>query len=204
MIFTTGDILSRAGSPSEVSLRIYTKRLSLSTRNRVSYDFTRFMAAPPPRYSAQFLLSIERTVTRARLSRYLTASSQNITQAVQLYEYNIQLSEALYGVLHGLEVMVRNAAHHALSAGYGLPGWYDRVSFNPYWDWAGVLKDAKNKAGGSKAAPGKVVAELTFGFWVDLCSKRNNNNLWVHRKLAAAFPNAGISRDRIHQRLKIV
>jgi len=104
--------------------------------------------------------------------------------------------------LHGLEVTVKNAAHHALSAGYGVPAWYDRVSFTPYW--AGVVKDARNKAGGSNAAPGKVIAELTFGFWVDLCSKRNNNNLWVHRKLSAAFPNAAMSRDQIHQRLKVV
>jgi hypothetical protein len=62
------------------------------------------MSATPPGYSAQFFLSIERTVTKARLSRYLTASSQDFTQAVQLYEYNVQLSEALYGILHGLEV----------------------------------------------------------------------------------------------------
>ena len=159
------------------------------------------MSADPPGYSAHFFRSIERTVTKARLSRYLTASSQDLTQAVQLYEYNVQLSEALYGILHGLEVTVRNAAHHALSASYGVSAWYDHASFTPYW--SGVLKDAKNKVGGGKAAPGKVVAELTFGFWVDLCSKRNHNNLWVHRKLSAAFPNAALSRDQIHQRLKI-
>jgi hypothetical protein len=160
------------------------------------------MSAAPPGYSAQFLLSIERTVTKARLSRYLAASSQDLTQAVQLYEYNVQLSEALYGILHGLEVTVRNAAHHALSASYGVPAWYDRASFTPYWNE--VLKDAKNKVGGGHAAPGKVVAELTFGFWVDLCSKRNHNNLWVHRKLSAAFPNAVLNRDQIHKRLKVI
>ncbi|HVP00454.1 MAG TPA: hypothetical protein VMT15_20420 [Bryobacteraceae bacterium] len=157
------------------------------------------MSAASSGYSTQFLLRIERTVTLARLSRYLTASSQDITQAVQLYEYNVQLSEALYGALHGLEVTVRNAAHHALSASYGVPTWYDRVSLTKYW--TGVLKDAKNKVG---AAPGKVVAELTFGFWVDLCSKRNNNILWVHRKLSRAFPNTAMSRDQVHQRLKII
>jgi hypothetical protein len=68
----------------------------------------------------------------------------------------------------------------------------------------GVLNDAKNKVGGNKAAPGKVVAELTFGFWVDLCSKRNKNIVWVHRKLFGAFPNTALTRDQIHQRLKMV
>jgi hypothetical protein len=159
----------------------------------------RVISASPPGYSAQFLLSIERTVTKARLSRYLTASSQDFSQAVQLYEYNVQLSEALYGVLHGLEVTVGNAAHHALTASYGASTWYDRVSFTNYW--SGRVKDAKNKVG---AVPGKVVAELTFGFWVDLCSKRNNNILWVRQKLSGAFPNTAMRRDQVHQRLKII
>ncbi len=64
-----------------------------------------------------------------------------------------------------------------------------------------MVKDAKNKVG---VLPGKVVAELTFGFWVDLCSKRNNNILWVQRKLSGAFPNTAMRRDQVHQRLKII
>ena len=73
----------------------------------------------PPPYSAGLLNSLERTITRERLTRYLGATKQDMPKALALYEYNVQLSEVLYGLLHGLEVMVRNAAHHALTASYG-------------------------------------------------------------------------------------
>ena len=55
-------------------------------------------------YTAQFLTSIERTISRERLKRYLGATQQHIVNALELYEHNVALSEALYGYLHGLEV----------------------------------------------------------------------------------------------------
>jgi hypothetical protein len=58
-------------------------------------------ALPPP-YSAQLLASVERTITKERLTRYLGATRQHIPKALALYEYNVQLSEGLYGLLHGL------------------------------------------------------------------------------------------------------
>ena len=78
-------------------------------------------------------VSIERTITRERLTRYLGAAGHDRSKALELYEYNVQLSEVLYGRLHGLEVMVRNAAHHALTASYGRPDWYDTAPLSPYW-----------------------------------------------------------------------
>lgn len=79
----------------------------------------------PPLYSPQLLTSIKRTVTEERLRRYLRATGRDMAKALQLYEYNVQLSEVLYGLLHGLEVAVRNAEHFALTASYGTPAWYD-------------------------------------------------------------------------------
>lgn len=155
----------------------------------------------PSPYSPAFLVSIERTITRERLTRYLGATGQNLSKALELYEYNVQLSEVLYGLLHGLEVTVRNAEHHALTASYGTPTWYDAAPLSPHWQEQ--LDKAKAKPGVNKK-PGKVVAELTFGFWVELLSKPNHNVLWMGRKLSAAFPNTTLKRDAIHQRLKTV
>jgi hypothetical protein len=121
------------------------------------------------------------------LRRYLGATRQNVAQALQLYEYKIALSEALYGLLHGLEVAVRNAAHHALTASFGTPTWYDIAPLSGYW--VDQLGKAKQKPGVG-AVPGKVVAELTFGFWVDLLQGGNHRSVWVDRKLNKAFPNA--------------
>lgn len=149
-----------------------------------------------------------------RLSRYLSATGRDVPRALELYEYNVQLSEVLYGILHGLEVTVRNAAHYALSASYGTSAWYDgaflavpTVPLSPYW--RDQLTNAKAKAtipgvAGVAPRPGKVVAELTFGFWVDLLKNQNHWSLWVNRKLHSAFPNARRQRGQIHDRLKAI
>jgi hypothetical protein len=149
-----------------------------------------------------------------RLSRYLSATGRDIPRALELYEYNVQLSEVLYGILHGLEITVRNAAHYALTASYGTSSWYDgaflpapTVPLSPYW--RDQLTNAKAKAvipraPGIAPRPGKVVAELTFGFWVDLLKKQNHWPLWVNRKLHSAFPNARRQRGQIHDRLKAI
>jgi hypothetical protein len=118
------------------------------------------MPFPPSPYTPQFLASIERTVTSERLRRYLWATRQDVANALLLYEYNVALSEALYGLLHGLEVTVRNAMHHALAASYGTAAWYDRAPLSTYWSER--IADAKRKAGAT--TPGKVIAELTSAF----------------------------------------
>ena len=64
------------------------------------------------------------------------------------------------------------------------------------------VTEAKNRVGAT--TPGKVVAELTFGFWVELLSRRNQNALWVGRKLKTAFPNTTLTRKQIHGRLKTI
>jgi hypothetical protein len=158
------------------------------------------MPFPPSSYTPQFLASIERTVTRERLRRYLGATHQDIANALLLYEYNVALSEALYGLLHGLEVTIRNSMHHVLTANYGTPAWYDRAPLSTYWTER--IADAKGRVG--TTTPGKVIAELTLGFWVELLSRSNQNTLWFGKHLAMAFPNTALRRDQIHARFKIV
>jgi hypothetical protein len=152
-------------------------------------------------YSSRLLISIGRTVTKERLTRYLKATAQDLPQALQLYEYNIALSEVLYGLLHGLEVAVRNVEHDTLAASYATPAWYDKAQLPGYW--RDQVQEAKKKLGPGTAAV-RVVPELTFAFWVDLLSRRNHNTLWVGRRLNTAFPNTTLSRDAIHRRLKTV
>jgi hypothetical protein len=53
---------------------------------------------------------MERTITLERLTRYLGAAGQNVSKALELYEYNVHLSEVLYGLLHGLGVAAQRAA----------------------------------------------------------------------------------------------
>jgi hypothetical protein len=125
----------------------------------------------------------------------------------------VQLSEVLYGLLHGLEVTVRNAEHYALTSSYGTALWYDSppalLPLSPYW--RDKINEAKRNRTlispqGAVIVPssGKVIAELTFGFWVDLLKSANHRSLWVGRKLNAAFPNARRHRSLVHERLKAI
>lgn len=160
------------------------------------------MPFPKTSYSADLLVSIQRTVTTDRLRTYLTATGGDLPNALTLYEFNVALSETLYGLLHGTEVAVRNAMHHQLKTSYGRDDWYDAAPLKSYGrDQVDAAKDkVKNAAG--VVLPGQVVAELTFGFWADLTGVHYNNPLWLGRKLSAAFPNATRSRQNIHARLK--
>ena len=63
----------------------------------------------PTAYTIEFLASIDRVISQERLSRYLAATNGDIGAALELYEHNIALSEALFGFLHGLEVAVGTA-----------------------------------------------------------------------------------------------
>ena len=158
------------------------------------------MPFPPSPYTPQFLTSIERTVTEERLRRYLGATRQDVANALLLYEYNVALSEALFGLLHGLEVSLRNTMHQALTANYGTAAWYDRAPLSTYWSER--IAAAKGRVGAT--TPGKVIAELTLGFWVELLSRPNQNIFWLGKQLGTAFPNTTLRRDQIHQRFKIV
>ncbi len=150
-------------------------------------------------YTAQLLTSVERTVSRERLKRYLAATKNDMGRALRLYEANLALSETLYGVLHGVEITVRNAMHHDLTAGYKTEHWYDTAPLTPYLTIK--VNEAKRRAGGSPASAGKVVAELSFGLWTDLAAHRNHWLFWVPH-LHKSFPNAPVRRPIIHGRLE--
>lgn len=145
------------------------------------------------------LTDIERAVSRERLKRYLAATSQSLSDAIFLYERNIALSETTYGLLHGLEVAIRNSMHDALSSRFQTSRWYDVAPLTPYS--RDKVNAAVRDAGGTNASPGKVVAELTFGFWTDLAARGYHWTLW-QPCLSAAFPYGRLARPIIHRRLE--
>lgn len=150
-----------------------------------------------------------RWLSPPRHAVYLTAAGGDAERALALYDWNAQLSAALLRDLAHLEVALRNAYDRALSA------WRP----NPHhWTTAGqevfapvirtrnrrhvdinqqprdALRKALAAAGGPTAAPGKVVAELMFGFWRFLSSAAHEKTLWVPC-LHHAFP-PGTDRRR--------
>ena len=159
-------------------------------------------SSPDLVYTNHLLASLERTVSRDRLRRYLAPARQDMKVALRLYEANVAVSEALYGVLHGVKIAVRNAMHHDLTAGYNSTFWYNSAPLTKYL--TAKVNEAKYKAGGAQPPPGKVVAELSFGFWADLTAQRNHWPFWVPH-IHKAFPNASAPhplRSNVHARLE--
>lgn len=127
-----------------------------------------------------------------RLAPYLRATGGDLAAAVRLYEWNLAVSGALYEALGILEVALRNGLSTQLAAHHGtLPGnWYD--------DPLGVFSDlAHDDIAAARRrvwklhrpeTPGRVVAELSFGFWKFLLAKRYEATLWTGH-LRHAFPN---------------
>ncbi len=160
-------------------------------------------------YSPDFLASVERTISHARLTRYMAATGNDLALALDLYEKNVAVSEALFGLLHGLEVAVRNSLHHTLSTDLGIADWYRDglpLPWAPYrlsltLPMKRSLSDARQniKVG---APVGKLIAELTFGFWPRLVA-RHFDDLW-QPSLHKAFPHAPVPRRVVHWRLDVI
>ena len=156
---------------------------------------------------------IDDWLTAGRLSTYLRASGGSRRAALELYEWNSTAATALHQDLCHLEIGLRNSYDRALRAHWPGPGdWTDdpNVTFPPLMRTRGkkaqrrqvdinqqnrnILAKARKDAGGPAAPAGKVVAELSFGFWRYLTSAGHESTLWVPI-LHNAFP-AGTDRAR--------
>jgi hypothetical protein len=144
---------------------------------------------------------IHRALSLARFDRYLKVCGGDTAVALRLYWWNIEISSAFYGPLHCLEVALRNALHDRLCRAHGRLDWWRTTSLDA--DGHRRIDQAKAEVRRRGiVAPGAddVVAELTFGFWVSLLSRRYDRRLWVP-VLHEAFPRYRGRRDDLHRAL---
>lgn len=128
--------------------------------------------------------------------------------ALRRYEDQATLQAKTWVFIGGVEVILRNALHHALTDRYG--AWHDedspfvRVLAAPD---AKRLREAhrtceadrarrSRTSGNAAIEPGHVVAALTFGFWRKLLSRSYDRTLWVPTLHNAFLP--GTARRRVY------
>ena len=111
-------------------------------------------------------------ISPERLKKYLDATSNNLDMAIQLYELNVALFTVVFGLLHGFEIGMRNSMHEVLAHHFKNRRWFEpgQVGLEKYHQDKVIA--AIRDAGGARASSGKVVAELTLGFWTDLAAHR--------------------------------
>ena len=116
------------------------------------------------------------------MSTYLNAVGGDREKAFHLYAWNTATSAAFYGPLQGLEVALRNAIHRQLTGCYGAT-WYDNPAAGLDAGCLERIANAKQEvarppsartraastpAAGHAAGPSRIVAALSFGFWISL------------------------------------
>lgn len=139
-----------------------------------------------------------------RLEKYLQATSNQIDDALKLYEENTKLSESFYTPLQTVEVCLRNALHDRLTATYG-GEWAQNGAPGFSADSQSMIGNAMfNLANNPRPLDrNEIVAELKFAFWVGLLSTGYDATLW-RRCLYKAFPNAARPRRDIHSRFNAI
>lgn len=139
-----------------------------------------------------FSQHLQKTLSEERLDAYRQRLPQPTSdrQILGCYAWNMALSESLYSSLQILEIAMRNTIHHSAAQHFGQDTWFDN---------AGALQHAHERDAIQKARQtltqqgrthdaGRIVAEVSFGFWTSLLDKRYEQILWP-RLLRSAFPH---------------
>lgn len=132
-------------------------------------------------------------VTAERLGSYLHYSAGDIADAFGLYEWNMRVAASLMELTSMVEVVVRNALDLQLLE------WAHRRHHGRSWlDAAPIdargredIRRARARATRNERRPeihGRVIAELSLGFWRYLVESRYLTSLWVPAT-HAAFPH---------------
>jgi hypothetical protein len=138
-------------------------------------------------YSPYALNAIGNLLSSDRLNRYMLDSKGDKRLALILYERNTALSEGLYGVIQPLEIALRNSIHNIMRSAHANNEWYDKITLGTKEREA--VDEAKKtifRAVGMVTS-GRVIAELTFGFWLRLLAPNYEKSLWVPH-LYKCFP----------------
>jgi hypothetical protein len=127
--------------------------------------------------------SMRTLLTPERLRPYERVTSGDADRALDLYEWNTGLSAAVFEDLAYFEVFLRNACHNQLTR------WCQRrgATYAWYLDPVLNLRSSQDVAearlrttrGNRAETAGRVVAELTFGFWRFLHVRRYEATLWT-------------------------
>ncbi len=141
-------------------------------------------------FTPEELTRLTSTISAPRLGRYVRTCRDNVSTALKLYQWNLEISAAFFLPLQMLEVTVRNAVAEAIEAAYG-PNWTHSRSFM-------FSLSAPRKAFNARqhlmsiavrhTVPSKVIADLNFIFWQKMLVRSLDSPLW-NPHLCTVFPN---------------
>ncbi len=137
---------------------------------------------------------ITENISIDRLSSYKYDNDDSMDLILSRYIYNVQISESFYPVIAALEVALRNRLYNAVAVLKGQNWLLEEIKQQTLLseNELNILLEAYNKLKRKHNTPstGAVIAELTFGFWVNLCKKSYKNSLWDKQNFfSSVFPD---------------
>lgn len=117
------------------------------------------------------------------------------------YTLNMALSEALYPSLQFAEVALRNAIHAAMTVRCNTDAWYDtKAARLTIWQQDRVTEAKANLAKHKKTlTPGRMVAELNFGFWTGFFNKSHGQTGIGHFLTSSIYPHAPLAEQDLNK-----
>jgi len=137
--------------------------------------------------TSQQTSAISATLSPARLGTYLNAAGATSgPTALDIYVWNALISGAFFSTLHVCEIVIRKAISHALELKYGANWPWDPGFERTLSEWfRRELQSARKSS--PPGSTGKVIAEMTFGFWCHLFTARHDQHIW-NAHLNTVFP----------------
>lgn len=109
---------------------------------------------------------LELALSNERIDRYLAWAGGDRERAIFLYTLNTQISEALYTPMQMLEITLRNQIHTVMTDAYGEMWICNKDLLLGNRQPEQLEKAIQNiKRQKKDVCAGKIVAELSFGFW---------------------------------------
>jgi hypothetical protein len=134
---------------------------------------------------------VERIISKERLEPYLNYHKNDLSKAITHYKSNILISESFYPLLAVLEIGLRNSIDNQLTKRFNDREWYDNNEFVKIANRFQIdrISQARTNIYSEKKeiTPGRIISELSFGFWTSLFDSKFEMTLW--KDLRLAFPN---------------
>lgn len=152
---------------------------------------------------------LHRRLSTERLAPYRAACGGDLGRAIALYGWNTDIAAAFWATLGYFEILMRNAMHEQLTRWsqrqYDEPRWYTdpgQVFSMPTLE---AIQEAWEHAtrNGRRESPGRVVTELSFGFWRFLLTSYYERTLW-RPCLRHAFQYGPGLRRVVHDKLFVI
>lgn len=156
--------------------------------------------------SKEELKKYEAIYSVERLSSFIYSDNDTIEDIKIRYNCNVKISQTLYPELCILEVILRNAINTALKSKISETWLEDEIRHNTLLkdDDYKLLLSAYNitekecRSNKKALTTGKIVANLNFGFWTNLCMKKYSASIWNKKQcFKSVFVNYPNKRPEI-------